>query len=149
MKIENRIKLVVDDFCRYADWEDRYKELIKIGKNLEELPVEHQIEKFLIKGCQSRAWLKPSFKEGRVYFQASSEAILVKGIIGILVKVYSGSTPEEVLSQNGDFLKTIGISEHLSMNRTNGLASMFKQIQMYAFVYKSLAEKGIMDANDI
>jgi cysteine desulfuration protein SufE len=148
MSIELRIKSIVDRFCQYEDWEDRYKELIKIGKNLKELEEEFQVEKFQIKGCQSQVWLKPEFKDGQVWFKASSDAILVKGIIGILVHVYSDSKPEEILGQDGDFLKEIGITEHLSMNRTNGLASMFKQIQMYAFVFKSMADKGVLNADN-
>ena len=146
MSINERINEIVDRFTQFSDWEDRYKELIKIGKDLSDYAETDQIEKFQIKGCQSQVWLKPSYREGLVHFQASSDAILVKGIVGILVKVYSGSTPDEILHQKNDFLKEIGITEHLSMNRTNGLASMLKQIQMYAYAYKTLYDQGIMNA---
>jgi cysteine desulfuration protein SufE len=148
MSIENRVIGLVERFNQYNDWEDRYKELIKIGKNLDDLPVEFQIEKFQIKGCQSKVWLRPQYKNGVVEFFATSDAILVKGIVGLLVEAYSHATPDEIISYKDDFLKDIGITDHLSMNRTNGLASMLKQIKMYGIVFKSLADKGIKDANN-
>lgn len=149
MSIESRVKTLVERFNQYSDWEDRYKELIKIGKNLGELPLEDQIEKFQIKGCQSKVWLKPNYSDGKIHFVATSDAVLVKGIVGLLVEAYSGSSPDEVISYKDDFLKDIGITDHLSMNRTNGLASMLKQIKMYGIVYKSLLDKGIKDAPNL
>ncbi len=122
--------------------------MIKFGKNLEELVEQEQEEKFKVKGCQSQVWLKPSFKSGVLYFKAASDAVLVRGIIAIVVEVYSGSKPEDIISTKATFLQDIGISEHLSMNRTNGLASMIKQVQMYAMIFKSLADKGILDADN-
>jgi cysteine desulfuration protein SufE len=148
MSIESRVSHLVERFNQYNDWEDRYKELIKIGKSLEDLPIEFQVEKFQIKGCQSKVWLKPKYENGEVQFLASSDAILVKGIVGLLVEAYSGSTPDEIISYKDDFLRDIGITDHLSMNRTNGLASMLKQIKMYGIVFKSLSDKGIKDANN-
>ncbi len=148
MSIDSRIEEIVDRFTQYTDWEDRYKELIKIGKELSGFDPKDQTEKFQIKGCQSQVWLKPTYRDGIVYFTADSDAILVKGIVGLLTQVYSGSTPVEIMAHKDDFLKRIGITAHLSMNRTNGLASMLKQIQMYAFVYKTLADKGIMSMED-
>lgn len=125
-------------FLRFSDWEDRYKELIQIGKDLAPYPDDKRDEKYKVKGCQSQVWLFPEFKNGRVYFQADSDAVLVKGIVGLLVSVYNDATPEEILSVKPDFLKEVGITEHLSMNRSNGLAAMMKQIQMYAVVFKSM-----------
>lgn len=148
MNIETRVENLVKRFSQYKDWEDRYRELIKIGKEQEDLAEEFQIEKFQIKGCQSKVWLKPEYREGRVFFTASSDAVLVKGIVGILVEAYSDSTPDEVIAFKDDFLQAIGITDHLSMNRTNGLANMLKQIKMYGLVFKSLADKGIKDANN-
>ena len=141
MSIEERIARVVARFEAHDDWEERYKELIQIGKNLVLYPEEQRLEKFKVKGCQSQVWLFPELKEKKVYFHADSDALLVKGIVGLLTDVYSGSTPQEILAAPADFLKEIGITEHLSMNRSNGLASMLKQIQMYALVYKSLGDK--------
>lgn len=138
--IRDRIAQVVARFKACPDWEERYKELIKVGKEMPAYPEEQRLEKFQVKGCQSQVWLYPSLTHGRVSFAADSDALLVKGIVGLLVHVYSGATPAEILSQPGEFLKEIGISEHLSMNRSNGLASMLKQIQMYALVYQSLSK---------
>jgi cysteine desulfuration protein SufE len=149
MNLRNRVSAIVDRFSQFDDWEDRYKEIIKIGKNLSELDDGDKIEKFQVKGCQSQVWLKPSFENGIVNYFGDSDAILVKGIVGVLIEAYSGSTPNEILEYQDDFLKSIGITDHLSMNRTNGLASMLKQIKMYAVVYKSLADKGIKDAPNL
>ncbi|HXH29702.1 MAG TPA: SufE family protein [Bacteriovoracaceae bacterium] len=129
---------IKDRFLKYNDWEDRYKELIQLGRHLAPYPEEKRDEKFKVKGCQSQVWLYPEFKDGIVNFYADSDALLVKGIVGLLVSVYSNSTPDEILSTRPDFLKEVGITEHLSMNRTNGLSAMMKQIQMYALVYKSM-----------
>lgn len=138
MTIIERAQNVKERFLQFNDWEDRYKELIQLGKTLPAYPEDKRDEKYKIKGCQSQVWLYPEIKDGRVYFYADSDALLVKGIVGILVSVYSDSTPAEILSMKPDFLKEVGITEHLSMNRTNGLAAMMKQIQMYALVYQSM-----------
>lgn len=136
--MEDRVGQIKRHFLTFSDWEDRYRELIHLGRDLAPYPEEKREEKYKVKGCQSQVWLFPEFKNGRVYFYADSDAILVKGIIGLLVKVYSDATPDEILSTKPDFLKEVGITEHLSMNRSNGLAAMMKQIQMYALVFKSL-----------
>jgi cysteine desulfuration protein SufE len=136
--MKDRVSQIKKHFLTFSDWEDRYRELIHLGRDLAPYPEEKREEKYKVKGCQSQVWLFPEFKNGRVYFYADSDAILVKGIIGLLVKVYSDATPDEILSTKPDFLKEVGITEHLSMNRSNGLAAMMKQIQMYALVFKSL-----------
>lgn len=137
--ISDRMAEVVARFRAHTDWEDRYKELILVGKEMPTYPEEFRDEKFKVRGCQSQVWLHPSLKDNRIHFDADSDAMLVKGIVGLLVYVYSGATPAEILANKGEFLKDIGITEHLSMNRTNGLASMMKQIQMYALVYQGMA----------
>ena len=147
MSITERVQSVIDRFNKYDDWEDKYKELIKFGKNLDELEEKFWIDKFKIKGCQSQVWLRPAYQNGCVIFQAASDAVLVKGIIALITEVYSDSTPDEILTLKADFLKQIGITDHLSMNRTNGLASMLKQVHMYAMVFKSLSDKGVKDAD--
>lgn len=136
--MQERILQVKNRFLQFQDWEDRYKELIKIGRDLIPYPEDKRDEKYKVKGCQSQVWLFPEFREGKVYFYADSDAVLVKGIVGLLVSVYSDATPEDILSTKPDFLKEVGITEHLSMNRSNGLAAMMKQIQMYAVVFKSM-----------
>jgi cysteine desulfuration protein SufE len=138
MGINKRKTQVLERFQKIADWEDRYKELINLGKELAPFPQDKREDKFKVKGCQSQVWLAPEFRDGKIYFHADSDAVLVKGIVALLVYVFSGSTPQEVVNEKADFLKTIGITEHLSMNRANGLASMLKQIHMYGLVYQSL-----------
>ena len=134
----DRTTQVKNRFLQFKDWEDRYKELINLGKLLAAYPEDKRDEKYKIKGCQSQVWLCPEFKDGRVFFHADSDALLVKGIVAILVNVYSDATPDEILATKPEFLKEVGITEHLSMNRSNGLAAMMKQIQMYAIVFKSM-----------
>lgn len=136
--MQDRIARIKERFMKYNDWEDRYKELIHLGRELEAFPEDKRDEKYKVKGCQSQVWLYPEFKDGRVYFSADSDAVLVKGIVGLLVNVYSDATPDEILSTKPEFLKEVGITEHLSMNRSNGLAAMMKQMQMYALVFKSI-----------
>ncbi|MBY0516280.1 MAG: SufE family protein [Bacteriovoracaceae bacterium] len=138
--IQERIAQIKKRFGAFSDWEDRYKELISVGKEMPLYPEEERLEKFKVKGCQSQVWLFPKLVEGRVRLAADSDALLVKGIIALLVHVYDNCTPQEILSDRAEFLKDIGITEHLSMNRTNGLASMLKQIQMYALVYQSMSQ---------
>lgn len=136
--MSDRTTQIKDRFLKHGDWEDRYKELIQLGRALAPFPEDKREEKYKVKGCQSQVWLFPEFKEGRVYFHADSDALLVKGIVALLTSVYSDATPDEILSTKPEFLKEVGITEHLSMNRSSGLASMMKQIQMYALVFKSM-----------
>ncbi len=136
-----RVNQIKQRLGQYSDWEDRYKELIQLGKSLQNYPEDKRDEKYKVKGCQSQVWLYPELKDGRVYFFGDSDAVLVKGIVGLLLSVYSDATPDEILSTKPEFLKEVGITEHLSMNRSNGLAAMMKQIQMYALVFKSLNQQ--------
>lgn len=137
--MSDKISAVKSRFLQFSDWEDRYKELIQIGKGLGSYPEDKRDDKFKVKGCQSQVWLYPEFKDGRVYFQGDSDAVLVKGIVGVLISVYSDSTPDEIITTKPEFLQEVGITEHLSMNRSNGLAAMMKQIQLYALVFKSMS----------
>lgn len=132
--IQDKISQLKQTFLDIPDWESRYAKMIKLGKEMELFPVEGREEKYLIKGCQSKVWLYPHFEQGHLKLYADSDSVLVKGIVGILVHVYSGHTPKEILSNPADFLKDLGITEHLSMNRNNGLVAMLKQIQLYAHV---------------
>lgn len=135
--MQERIDKIKERFLQFNDWEDRYKELIQLGKSLDSYPEDKRDDKYKVKGCQSQVWLYPEIKEGRVYFYGDSDAVLVKGIVGLLLSVYSDATPAEILATKPDFLKEVGITEHLSMNRSNGLAAMMKQIQMYALVLQT------------
>ncbi len=136
-----RVNQIKQRLGQYSDWEDRYKELIQLGKSLQNYPEDKRDEKYKVKGCQSQVWLYPELRDGRVYFFGDSDAVLVKGIVGLLLSVYSDATPDEILTTKPEFLKEVGITEHLSMNRSNGLAAMMKQIQMYALVFKSLNQQ--------
>ena len=113
---------------------DKYEYLIELGKNLPPLEESSKQEKNLIKGCQSRVWLDVKRENGRLYFQADSDALITKGIISLLVQIFSGHTPAEILDSNMDFIEKIGLKDHLSPTRANGLLSMIQQIQMYALV---------------
>lgn len=135
--MKERIEKIKERFLQYSDWEDRYKELIQLGKSLESYPEDKRDEKYKVKGCQSQVWLYPEVKDGRVFFYGDSDAVLVKGIVALLLNVYSDATPAEILATKPEFLKEVGITEHLSMNRSNGLAAMMKQIQMYALVLQT------------
>ena len=147
MGISDRIQKISDRFNRHSHWEDKYRELIAFGKELDLLADEDCVEKFRIKGCQSQVWLKPHYTAGRVTFSANSDAVLVKGIVALITFVYSDTTPDEIIATKPHFLQELGITDHLSMNRTNGLASMLKQVQMYGMIFKSLSDKGVDSAD--
>ncbi len=127
---------VVDTFSMYDEWLDRYEYLIDLGKNLEAYPEECKTEDKLIKGCQSRVWLDYKVQDGRIYFKADSDAIITKGIISLLISVYSGRTPEEIASSDFGFIEKIGLKENLSPTRANGLASMIATIKAVALENK-------------
>lgn len=127
---------VVDIFSMYDEWLDKYEYLIDLGKNLEAYPEECKTEDKLIKGCQSRVWLDYKVQYGRIYFKADSDAIITKGIISLLISVYSGRTPEEIASSDFGFIEKIGLKENLSPTRANGLASMIATIKAVALENK-------------
>lgn len=127
---------VIDTFSMYDEWLDKYEYLIDLGKNLEAYPEECKTEDKLIKGCQSRVWLDYKVQDGRIYFKADSDAIITKGIISLLISVYSGRTPEEIASSDFGFIEKIGLKENLSPTRANGLASMIATIKAVALENK-------------
>ncbi len=137
MSIEQRITDMVSLFSKTDDWEEKYKILIKLGKGLPTFPEEYRTEQNLIRGCQSQVWLQANFADGRVEFISDSDASITKGIVALLVTIYSGATPDELLTTKPTFLEEIGIRDHLSMNRANGLASMIKQISIYGMAFKA------------
>ncbi|MGK9476847.1 SufE family protein [Melioribacter sp. OK-6-Me] len=141
MTIEEKQKKLVEEFEQYTDWEERYKHLIELGRQLPQMHEELKIDKYKLDGCQSQVWIKAELKDGKIYFEADSDAAIVKGLIALLLAVYSGHTPDEILSNPPEFLKQIGIDKHLSPTRKNGLAAMMKQIQMYAVAFKTLIAK--------
>lgn len=138
--ISNRIDQIKAEFTNFPDWESRYKHLIEIGKRLSSMDESLKTESNKIKGCQSQVWLYAEFRDGLIYFTADSDASIVKGIIALLVNVYSGSTPDEILTTKPQFLEDLGLREHLSMSRANGLTSMLKQISFYAMAFKAKSQ---------
>ena len=132
MTLEEKKQQVIEDFSLYEEWLDKYEYLIELGKALEPFPEEKRTEERLIKGCQSRVWLDASLQEGRLYFQADSDAIITKGIISLLIGVYSGRTPEEIAADDFGFIAEIGLKENLSPTRANGLVSMIERIKEIA-----------------
>ena len=140
--ISNRIDQIKDEFSMFPDWESRYKHLIELGKRLSPMEESLKTDSNKIKGCQSQVWLYAEFRDGLIYFKADSDASIVKGIIALLVTVYSGSTPDEILTTRPHFLEDIGLREHLSMSRANGLTSMVKQISFYAMAFKAKSQMG-------
>ncbi len=123
---------IVEDFSMFDDWMDRYAMLIEIGKECPIIDDQYRNDQYLINGCQSRVWLHAELKDGKVYYTADSDAVITKGIINLLIKVFSGQTPKDILSADLSFLDEIGLKEHLSPTRSNGLLSMLKQMLLYA-----------------
>ena len=131
---------LIQEFEMFDDWMDKYNYIIELGKELPLIEEQYKTPDFLIEGCQSQVWLHPEYKEGRIYFTADSDAIITKGIVNLLVKVFSGRTPQEILDDDLSYLDAIGLKEHLSPTRSNGLASMIKQLKMYAVAFKAASE---------
>lgn len=132
LTLEEKKQAVIEDFSLYEEWLDKYEYLIELGKNLEAYPEEKKTEDRLIKGCQSRVWLDWEFRDGKLFFQADSDAIITKGIISLLIGVYSGRTPEEIAADDFGFIEEIGLKENLSPTRANGLVSMIEKIREIA-----------------
>ena len=132
MTLEQKKQQIIDDFSLYDEWLDKYEYLIELGKALEPFPEEKKTEDRLIKGCQSRVWLDSEWRDGKLYFSADSDAIITKGIISLLISVYSGRTPEEIAGDDFSFVSEIGLKENLSPTRANGLVSMIETIKRIA-----------------
>ncbi len=128
---------IIEEFGAFDDWLDRYQLLIDLGSEQPPLDEQYKTDNNLIEGCQSRVWLQADFIDGKVFFRAESDALIVKGIVALLIKVYSGHTPDEILSSDLYFVEAIGLKEHLSPTRSNGLLSMIKQMRLYALAFKA------------
>ncbi|MCC9042185.1 SufE family protein [Myroides sp. M-43] len=137
MTIKEIQEEIVDDFSMFDDWMQRYEYIIELGKSLPLIDPQYQVEQNLIKGCQSQVWLYAELKEDKIFFTANSDAILTKGIIAILIRVFSGQKAEDILKADMSFIDEIGLKEHLSPTRANGLVSMIKQIKMYALAFEA------------
>ncbi|WP_417127820.1 SufE family protein [Phocaeicola sp.] len=128
---------VIEEFSDFDDWMDKYQLLIDLGNDQQPLEQKYKTEQNLIEGCQSRVWLQADLVDGKVVFQAESDALIVKGIISLLIQVVSGHTPDEILESELYFIEKIGLKEHLSPTRSNGLLAMVKQMRMYALAFKA------------
>ena len=128
---------IIEEFSSFDDWMDRYQLLIDMGSEQAPLEDEYKTESNLIEGCQSRVWLQADLVDGKVQFRAESDAMIVKGIVSLLIKVYSGHTPDEILACEPYFVEAIGLKEHLSPTRSNGLLAMIKQMRLYALAFKA------------
>ena len=128
---------IIAEFSDFDDWLDRYQLLIDLGSEQEPLPAEYKTDNNLIEGCQSRVWLQADYVDGKVHFRAESDAMIVKGIVSLLIKVYSGRTPDEILNTEPYFVEAIGLKEHLSPTRSNGLLAMIRQMKLYALAFKT------------
>ncbi len=136
-----RIDEIRDEFSMFDDWMDKYALLIEMGKSLPLIEEKYKQDPYLISGCQSQVWLHADLRDGLIHFTADSDAVMTKGIVHLLIRVLSGETPETILQADLGFLEEIGLQEHLSPTRANGLVSMIKQMKLYALAYKAKANQ--------
>ncbi len=141
MTLEEKQNEIIDEFSAFDDWMDRYQYLVELGNALPPLPDADKTDQNLIDGCQSRVWLVADYADGRITFRGESDAVIVKGIVALLVRVLSGCTPSEILDSDLHFIDRIGLKEHLSPTRSNGLLAMVKQMKMYALAFKTKNEQ--------
>lgn len=132
---------IIDEFAVFDDWMDKYALIIEQGNSLEKLDEKYKTQNNIIEGCQSRVWLQTNYENGKLYFYAESDAVIVKGLLALVLRVFSGRTPDEIISTNLHFLKDVGLTEHLSPTRSNGLLAVIKQIRFYAIAYKAKEEQ--------
>jgi cysteine desulfuration protein SufE len=138
MTIEEVQQAIIADFSVYEDWMDKYTYLIELGNELVPIDAVYKVDQNLIRGCQSRVWLQQKMEGDLLIFEAESDALIVKGLVALLLKVFSGRTPQEILDAEPYFIDEIGLRQHLSPTRSNGLMAMVKQIKLYALAYKQI-----------
>ncbi len=136
MTIQEIEKEIVEEFALFDSWDDKYEYLIDLGKKLAPLPDVFKVDENKVRGCQSTVWLVADYKDGKVYFTAESDAVIVKGLISMLIRVLSGHAPDEIINAPLNFINEIGMTTHLAQTRSNGLLSMVKQMKNYALAYK-------------
>lgn len=137
MTIESVQEELIDEFSLFDDWMDKYEHLIGLGKSLPLISENDKTDDKLIKGCQSKVWLSSEMVDDKIVFKADSDAIITKGIVAVLIRVFSNQTPETIINSNTEFIDEIGLKEHLSPTRANGLVSMIKQMKLYAVAYQA------------
>ena len=141
MNLNETQKNIVEEFSVYEDWLDRYNYLIELGSELPEIDPQYKTNEYLINGCQSKVWLHADLVDGKLVFSADSDAIIVKGIVALLVKVLNGRTPDEIIENKLFFIDEIGLSQNLSPTRSNGLLAMVKKMRLYAIAYQAQSQK--------
>lgn len=132
---------IIDEFSIFDDWMDKYSLIIEYGNSLTKLDDKYKIPENVIEGCQSRVWLQTDYRDGKLHFQAESDAIIVKGLLALVLRIFSNRTPNEIIDTDLKFMKEIGLTDHLSPTRSNGLLSVIKQIRYYAIAFKAKEEK--------
>ena len=135
--IEQVQEEIIEEFSLFDDWMDKYALIIEQGNSLEKLDEKYKTPDNIIEGCQSRVWLQTDYKDGKLHFRAESDAVIVKGLLALVLKVFSERTPDEIINADLHFLEDIGLTEHLSPTRSNGLLAVIKQIRFYAIAYKA------------
>ena len=141
MTIDEIQQQIIEDFSGFEDWMDKYGLLIELGNELKPLDPKYKVESNLSRGGQSRVWLHQEFTGGRIIFEAESDALIVKGLVALLLKIYSDRTPHEILNSEPRFIDEIGLRQHLSPTRSNGLLAMVKQMKLYALAYEKISQK--------
>lgn len=137
MNIKEIEEEIVSEFSLFDDWMDKYNYIIELGKSVEKIDEQYKKKQYLISGCQSQVWVHADYREGKVFFTADSDALITKGIVGLLIRVMSGQPPQEIVDADLAFIDQIGLKEHLSQTRSNGLVNMIKQMKLYALAYKA------------
>ena len=137
MTIAETEKKIIEEFSMFDDWMDKYNYLIEIGKSLKEIDPKYKVQNNLINGCQSRVWLRAWYNDGKVYFAADSDAVITKGLVSLMIRVLDGQSPDDIIDADLQFIDKIGLKEHLSPTRSNGLVSMIKQMKLYALAFKA------------
>jgi cysteine desulfuration protein SufE len=137
MSIKAREQEIVEEFSLFDDWMDKYNYIIDVGKSIDKIDEKYKKNQYLISGCQSQVWVHAEYRDGKVYFQADSDALITAGIVGLLMRVMSGQTPEEIIRADLSFIDEIGLKEHLSQTRSNGLVNMIKQMKLYALAFQA------------
>jgi len=137
MKIEEIEKEIAEEFSLFDDWMGKYEHIIELGKSLPLIEEKYKTDDRLIKGCQSKVWLHSKTQDGKIFYSADSDAIITKGLVALVVRVLSGHTPDEIVNAKMDFINQIGLTQHLSPTRANGLVNMIKQMKLDAFAHKA------------
>jgi cysteine desulfuration protein SufE len=137
MKINEIEANIIAEFSAFDDWMDKYNYLIELGKEMKMIDEKYKVQNNLITGCQSRVWLHAAFRDGRIWFTADSDAVITKGLVSLMIRVLDGQTPDDILAADMAFVEKIGLKEHLSPTRSNGLTSMIKQMKLYALAFKA------------